>query len=72
MAWMLELAMAILQGQAAAGVMGGQAASGGTPDENGAAAAAAAGGEVTTAEGGKEHPFVQAAKARSRSASQPR
>lgn len=72
MARMLEQAMAILQGQAAAGVMGGQAASGGTPDENGAAAAAAAGGEVTTAEGGKEHPFVQAAKARSRSASQPR
>lgn len=70
MAQMLEQAMAILRGQAAAsGMMGGQAAAGGTPDANGAAAA---GGDVTTAEGGGEHPFVQTAKARSRSASQPR
>ena len=75
MAQMLEQAMAILQGQAASGMLGGQAAAGGVDASGGAAAAsgaAAAGGDVTTAEGGGEHPFVQTAKARSRSASQPR
>lgn len=74
MAQMLEQAMAILQGQAASGALGGQAA----PAAGGAAAAAAQGaaeaasGDVTAADGGGEHPFVQTAKARSRSASQPR
>ena len=74
MAQMLEQAMAILQGQAASGALGGQAAlaAGGAAAAAAQGAAEAASGDVTTAEGGGEHPFVQTAKARSRSASQPR